>query len=46
MAKEKSKNDAKELINQIIFITHISKSYKFHIQVHTYEVKDRIHHYA
>ncbi|EMB8473739.1 TPA: hypothetical protein ACSBZ1_001483 [Acinetobacter baumannii] len=42
MAKEKSKNDAKELINQIIFITHISKSYKFHIQVHTYEVKDRI----
>ncbi|MCG5345627.1 hypothetical protein L7822_018385 [Acinetobacter baumannii] len=31
-----------QLINQIIFITHISKSYKFHIQVHTYEVKDRI----
>ncbi|EYD25267.1 hypothetical protein J945_4227 [Acinetobacter baumannii 25878_2] len=44
MAKEKSKNDAKELINQIIFITHISKSYKFHIQVHTYEVKEALLH--
>lgn len=42
IAKEKSRNDAKDFINQIIFIAHISKSYKFHIQLHTYDVKDRI----
>lgn len=42
IAKEKSKNEAKDFINQIIFITHISKSYKFHIQLRNYEIKDKI----
>ncbi|MFW1852041.1 HEPN domain-containing protein [Acinetobacter guillouiae] len=33
IAKEKSKKDAEEFINQIIFIAHISMPYKFHIQL-------------